>query len=288
MNDLAKFAALTTCLLASGCGGSERAKLERRVAALEQELSNEIELADRVAELRQVHEVAAATAVLDQVDLQGLMIKLTGDEPVRAIDVTSVEGAARAMKHADWPDFLLLEAENLAGAMSELADALRGRDRARAATLAPPAFAFQTEMRRRTDRWLEAVAPWKRTTNSPHVHREDSGHMDHSPRHEGIVGMWGDLHVEARLDRDGLLHCWLTGPTRDPISSAGVRGEVVLFPDTDGELRVPLMTGGDDFLMGRATPPADDNVHVLVRLEGTSEGDIEMDFALPVRDADAN
>jgi len=284
VNDLAKLAVLATCLLACGCGGGERAELERRIAELEEQLKVEIDLADAVAELRQVHEVAAATAVLDQVDLQGLMIKLTGDEPLRGIEVTSVEGAARVMKRADWPDYLLLEAENVAGALTDLADALRGRDRERAATLAPPAFAFQTEMRRRTDRWLEAVAPWERTTNSPHVHGPDSGHMDHSARHEGVVGMWGDVHVEARLDRDGRLHCWLTGPTREPISATGVRGEIVLYPDTERQLRVPLMTGGDDFLMGRATPPADDNVHVIVRLEGTSEGEIEMDFALPVRD----
>jgi uncharacterized coiled-coil protein SlyX len=275
---------LAGCLFSVGCGGSERAELERRIAELETRLAEEVELADAVAELRQVHEVAAATALLHQVDLQGLTIKLAGEEPIRAVEVTAIEGAARVMKHADWPPALITEAENVAGSLDALAKALGGRDREKAAALAPPAYAYQLEMRQVTDRWLQAVAPWKRTTRPPHSHDADSGHMDHDPRHQGIVGMWGDVHVEARLDRDGRVHCWLTGPTRDPISSAGVRGEVVLYPDTDRQLRMPLMIGGDDFLMGRTKPPVDDSVHVLVRLEGTSEGGIEMDFALPVRD----
>lgn len=288
MTRLASSLALVACLLAVGCGGSERAELERRVNELETRLAEEIELADAVAELRQVHEVSAATAVLHQVDLQGLTIKLAGDEPITAVELTSVEGAARVMKHADWPDALLTEAENVAQSFDDLAEALRGRDRERAAALAPPAYAYQLEMRQVTSRWLQAVAPWKRKTRPPHAHDPDSGHMDHDPRHGGIVGMWGDVHVEARLDRDGRIHCWLTGPTRDPISSAGVRGEVLLYPDTEQQLRVPLIIGGDDFLMGRGKSPSDDSVHVLVRLQGTSEGEIEMDFALPVRDLAAD
>ena len=82
-------------------------------------------------------------------DLGGT-IKLAGDEPIKAVDVTSVEGAARVMKHVDWPDALLTEAENVAASLDELAKALRGRDRERAAALAPPAYAYQLEMRQVT------------------------------------------------------------------------------------------------------------------------------------------
>lgn len=280
--------ALSACLLSAGCGGSERAELERRIVELETQLADEIELADAVAELRQVHEVATATALLQQLDLQGLTIKLAGEEPITAVEVTSIEGVARAMMHVDWPKSLLTEAENVAASLEELAEALRGKDRERAAALAPPAYVYQLEMRRVTNRWLQAVAPWKRKTRPPHAHDADQLHMDHEPRHQGTVGMWGDVHVEARLNSDGRIHCWLTGPTREPISAAAVRGEVVLYPDTGRQLRVPLMVGGDDFLMGRGRPPADETVHVTVRLEGTPEGEIEMDFSLPVRDPAAS
>ena len=47
------------------------------------------------------------------------------------------------------------------------------------------------------------------------------------------------------------------------------------------------MIGGDDFLMGRGRAPVENSVHVTIRLDGTTEGEIEMDFALPVRDAAA-
>jgi hypothetical protein len=164
--------ALGACLLAAlgstGCSGEEREELEGRVAELERRLDAEVELADAVARLRQLHEVATATAVLDLLDLQGLVVRLSAGEEPRPHDRTSVEGAARAMKNADWPDYLLTEAENVAESLDLLAEALRGRDAEAARKLAPPALAFQLEMRRATQRWFDAVEPWTRRTAPAH------------------------------------------------------------------------------------------------------------------------
>lgn len=169
MSRLPLAAALLAVLGASGCGRTEKAALESRVAELERRLDAEVELADAVARLRQLHEVATATAVLDLVDVQGLVVRLSAGESPRPHDLTSVEGAARALKNADWPDYLLTEAENAAEALDALAEALRGRDTQAARTLAPPALAFQLEMRRATKRWLDAVEPWKRRSTTPHA-----------------------------------------------------------------------------------------------------------------------
>ena len=282
MRTTALLALLVLPLAAGGCGGPDPAELERRIGELERRLDEEVELADRVARLRQLHEVATATALLDLVDLQGLVVRLAHGETPGAHDLTSVEGAARGLKHADWPDYLRTEAENAAESLDALAEALRGRDAERARALAPQALAFQLEMRRATARWLEAVAPWQRTTRPPHVHGPDSAHMDHDPRHGGVVGMWGDVHLEARADRDGAIRVWLSGPTREPLSAEGVTGHARLAPDTPQERRLLLSRAGEDLLAASAGALTEDSLHLAVTLQGTPEGEVKMDFALPV------
>jgi len=70
------------------------------------------------------------------------------------------------------------------------------------------------------------------------------GVHDHTPHHGGVVGMAGDLHLEALAAPDGRVRVYLTDFWRRPLPAASATGTVTLEL-TDGDRALPLALAGD-------------------------------------------
>src|SRR5438094_5840780 len=105
------------------------------------------------------------------------------------------------------------------------------------------------------------------------------GVHDHTPHHGGVVGMAGDLHLEALAAPDGRVHVYLTDFWRRPLPAASATGTVTLdLPHRDRAL--PLAVAGDALEgSGPALHGAEVSAHVALGGGGTA---VEMDFVLPV------
>ena len=106
------------------------------------------------------------------------------------------------------------------------------------------------------------------------------GVHDHTPHHGGVVGMAGDLHLEALAAPDGRVRVYLTDFWRRPLPAASATGTVTLeLADSDRTL--PL-AAADDAL--EASGPALPGPEVIARFAlGVGGKPVEMDFVLPVR-----
>lgn len=102
---------------------------------------------------------------------------------------------------------------------------------------------------------------------------------DHTPHHGGVVGMAGDLHLEARAAADGTLAVFLTDLWRRPLAPARATGTVTLaLPG--GQRRLDLRPGGE--ALEAAGPPLDVpevEASVALAVDGRR---LEMDFLLPI------
>jgi len=105
------------------------------------------------------------------------------------------------------------------------------------------------------------------------------GVHDHTPHHGGVVGMAGDLHLEALAAPDGRVRVYLTDFWRRPLPAASATGTVTLeLPDRDRAL--PLAVAGDALEgSGPALHGAEVTAHVALSVGGKA---VEMDFVLPV------
>src|SRR5437016_2539490 len=105
------------------------------------------------------------------------------------------------------------------------------------------------------------------------------GVHDHTPHHGGVVGMAGDLHLEALAAPDGRVRVYLTDFWRRPLPAASATGTVTLeLPDRDRAL--PLAVAGDALEgSGPALYGAEVTAHVALSVGGKA---VEMDFVLPV------
>jgi WD40 repeat protein len=125
-----------------------------------------------------------------------------------------------------------------------------------------------------TERTKEAAAPGV-VAPAPGVH-------DHTPHHGGVVGMAGELHLEALATPDGTVRVYLTDVWRRPHPLDGVTGAVTLeLPDQDREL---ALARTDEALeaKGPALALPEVNAHVALRV---ADKPVEMDFLLPVSEA---
>jgi WD40 repeat protein len=111
-------------------------------------------------------------------------------------------------------------------------------------------------------------------TPAPMVH-------DHTPHHGGVVGMAGDMHLEALAAADGRIALWLTDVARRPLSLAGVEGTVTLeLPE--GDRTLPLALAGDHLAAAGPTPAGEEVVaRFALRVGGAP---VEMDFSLALAD----
>lgn len=81
-------------------------------------------------------------------------------------------------------------------------------------------------------------------------------HADHSPRHDGIVTMEGDLHVEVVVAADGAVDLYVSDSVRQPISPAEVTGTLEIDRGKAGKQVLPLIADpGRGSLSLRAAPP---------------------------------
>src|SRR5437899_12813494 len=64
------------------------------------------------------------------------------------------------------------------------------------------------------------------------------GVHDHTPHHGGVVGMAGDLHLEALAAPDGRVRVYLTDFWRRPLPAASTTGPAPLQPP-DGRRPLP-------------------------------------------------
>src|SRR5213594_1065931 len=105
------------------------------------------------------------------------------------------------------------------------------------------------------------------------------GVHDHTPHHGGVVGMAGDLHLEALAAPDGRVRVYLTDFWRRPLAPTSATGTVTLEL-ADGDRALPLAVAGDALEgSGPALDGADVTAHFALSVGGTP---VEMDFVLPV------
>ena len=108
------------------------------------------------------------------------------------------------------------------------------------------------------------------------------GVHDHSPRHGGVVGMSGMLHLEALAHADGTVRVYLTDFNRQPRPLDDVNGRITLeLPSGDREL---TFRATDEALEAKGEPLADAEVTAHVELKVGSDT-VEMDFVLPTTSA---
>ena len=110
------------------------------------------------------------------------------------------------------------------------------------------------------------------------------GVHDHTPHHGGVVGMAGDLHLEALAAPDGHVRVYLTDFWRRPLPAASATGTVTLEL-AGGERELPLAAAGDA-LEAAAPPLAAPEVTARFAL-AVGGRPVEMDFVLPVGAAGA-
>ena len=99
--------------------------------------------------------------------------------------------------------------------------------------------------------------------------------------------MRGDLHIEAVLNGAGAswtFDVYLSDATRTPIWPDAFKGDVVLWPDDARELIVPLAMAGDHLTGHAKAGPGAEPVDLRIRLDGSAQGHIEMDFQIPILD----
>lgn len=262
---------LTAACAAASCRGpapdpetaAALARLDERTAAL--------------AHRQVAFEVATVCSQLDDMDFFELVQRLSREGRGRPGDASRMRGAARAVKHAAWPPELRQEADLLVPVLDDLAVALAGKDWDGARSLAPAALNYQQEFVRTAHGWLDREDPWVPGPVQGHVHGVGQAHADHDPHHGGQLGMVRDLHLELAPGRAGELRVYLSDAVRAPVSAEGVTGELVLRPDAPDEVTLPLARVAADAL-GAAGASVHGPTLVTVRLSGTPEGDVEMDF----------
>src|SRR5439155_18384759 len=103
------------------------------------------------------------------------------------------------------------------------------------------------------------------------------GVHDHTPHHGGVVGMAGDLHLEALAAPDGRVRVWLRAFWRRPLPATSATGTVTLEL-AQGDRRLPLAAAGDSLeANGPALDGSEVTAHFALSVGGKA---VEMDFVL--------
>src|SRR5256712_8928359 len=106
------------------------------------------------------------------------------------------------------------------------------------------------------------------------------GVHDHTPHHGGVVGMAGDLHLEALAAPDGRVRVYLTDFWRRPLPAASATGTVTLEL-ADGDRTLPLAAADDALEASGPAPPGPEGTARFTLRRGGKP--VDMAFVLPVR-----
>ena len=178
---------------------------------------------------------------------------------------------------AAWPRELAPQAARLAASLDVLLRAASGRG-------ADPQSAARSFARARHELAASAAAWMSQAASHAASHSGIGPHMDHAPRHGGLVGMSGDVHLElVARDGDGppprgRWDVYLSDAYRTPLPVSDAKGTLIVMPDAPGELRMPLGPDAEGALEAVGGPaPSAGPVDVRVVIDAPS-GHVEMDF----------
>ena len=176
-----------------------------------------------------------------------------------------------------WPREIAPSASRLAASLDVLLRAASGRG-------ADPQVASRGFERARHELSAAAAAWMSQAAAHAASHSGIGPHMDHAPRHGGLVGMSGDVHLElVALDEPGpparaRWKVYLSDAYRTPLPVSEAKGTLIVSPDAPGETRLPLAAGSDGALEAAGGPaPSAGPVDVRVLIDAPS-GHVEMDF----------
>lgn len=227
----------------------------------------------------QVFQVTMATYVLDTAGFHDLDERLNQDGVIDPGDAGVVRRAQSVLAATSWPAGLQAKADQLMGILGAYGEALANDDLEAAKPLASQAHEVQHDLSHAVENWLGGLAGEAAAGGMEHDHAE-AAHMDHSPHHGGLVGMSGDLHLEIVSPQAGEYQVYLSDALRQPIDPAGVSGVLVLNPASDQPVELPLQVMAGEYLAASGGPTDVDSLDVSIRLDGTPQGHVEMDFTL--------
>lgn len=254
------------------------AALESRLNALESRLEEPMEGANHdTGGNNQVFQITVATYLLDTAGFHDMDLRLNEEGIIMPGDAGTVNRVNGALAATDWPDELQAEADHLMSVLAEYAEALSNDDLEAAKLLASTAHDAQHDLSHSVENWLAGAAGHE---EMEHTHDEAEAHSDHSAHHGGLLGMSGDLHLEIVSEEPGEYRIFMSDALREPINPEGVSGVLVLNPGKDHEMELPLQVMHGEHLMASGGPADVGMMDVSIRLDGTPEGHVEMDFTI--------
>lgn len=107
-------------------------------------------------------------------------------------------------------------------------------------------------------------------------------HMDHTPRHGGLVLMQGDYHIEVVPRPDGEYRLYLSDAFRRPLPGTRMNGRVLVRLPGARDVATPLLPGPDDeYFVARGPRPVHGEVVVTVDVHvGDMPWSIEVPFQI--------
>ena len=234
---------------------------EARLAAMEQGASGPT----------QALQVSTSLLLLSSSDLPALV---QGARRGSSAELSQLRYLAVLVKLTPWPDPLKPKAVAMGDALTTVLKAISRGEAGEAERLARSAEATRQQLA------MSALA-W---TASAKAGQSGHGHMDHSPRHGGLLGMRGDLHIEVVASAQaggGAFSVFLSDAFRAPLRTDGVSGDVVLWPDSPRAVTLPLSARGERLDASGPAGPGTEPLDLRVRLDGTPSGKVEMDFQVP-------
>ncbi|MFO0756391.1 MAG: hypothetical protein U0359_07865 [Byssovorax sp.] len=112
----------------------------------------------------------------------------------------------------------------------------------------------------------------------------DAPHVDHRPRHNGVVMMQGDLHIELLVTASGGIYAYPSDASRTPIPPAEGSGSV-LIEGPAGKTTLPLIAEPSGSLaIAGPVPKAAATYHLKLVIRGTP---FEQSLAVPAGGTDA-
>lgn len=280
--------------------GTDSASLARRVQSLEERLDSlwslrqgpailSVDTLDRIstrllgAEARlaameqgasgptQALQVTASLLMLSSSDLPALV---AGARRGSSAQLSQLRYLSILVKLTPWPDHLRPKALVMGDALTMVLKALSRGEAGEAEHLARRAESTRQQLAMAALAWSVAA----RAGQGGHAH------MDHAPRHGGLLGMKGDLHIEVAAAAGpaggGSFSVFLSDAFRTPLRTDGVSGDVILWPDSERAVTLPLSAKGERLDADGPAGPGSEPLDVRVRLDGPS-GRVEMDFQFP-------
>lgn len=266
------------------------AALEEKVNALEMassessatdhemsEMASEHEMSmTELSEQDQLFQVTLATYLMDTAGFHDLDERINGEGTILPGDAGVVERVQQVLTVTAWPTGLQPKADQLLGLLAEYAEALSNDDVEAAKPLASEVHEVQHDLSHAVENWLAQATG----SGAGHEEAGEGTHADHSAHQGGLVGMSGDLHLEIVSEAAGEYRIYITDALRQPVDLEGISGSLVLRPGADDEETLPLQVMHGAYLAASGGPVEADTMDVSIRLDGTPEGHIEMDFTL--------